>query len=233
MDQSWADRPRGRGRKGDVALTRRTLLQVPVALASHCAYAQAPRPDPNSPEALTRVAEQVRKRIISLSNYGVFDAITFGLEPAPTGYRLLLRGFASRPSLKDSATRVLNGLEEVESVDNQIEVLPLSRNDENLRLAAYLKIYSHPSLSRYNPSRGAPVYGSPAVWQRARAVGISHDPPPGIHPISIIVKNGEITLLGVVDTEMDKQLAGLLANQVPGAFKVSNLLATVRKPKSK
>ncbi|MBL8228728.1 MAG: BON domain-containing protein [Bryobacterales bacterium] len=214
-------------------MNRRSWIIAGGALLLERLSAQAPVADPRSREALIRVAEKIRKKLVMLSAYSVFDAISFNMEPSPGGYKVTLLGFVSKPSLKDSASRALKGVEEIENVVNQIEVLPLSRHDENIRTAVYLKIYYHPSLSRYNPNRGAPVYGSPMGWRRAQAIGISNDPPPGIHPVSIIVRNGEVTLMGQVDNDMDKQLAGMLANQVSGVFKVTNGLTTVQKPKAK
>ena len=88
-------------------------------------------------EEVFRLAKQVRKKIITLNNYGVFDYITFGIQPGTAGYGVTLRGYASRPTLKKSADRVVSRIELVESVENEIEVLPTSRNDENIRLAVY------------------------------------------------------------------------------------------------
>jgi hyperosmotically inducible protein len=86
----------------------------------------------------------------------------------------------------------------VSSVVNEIEVLPLSPNDDQIRRAAFRAIYSDPSLSRYAES---------AV--------------PSIH---IIVKNGNVTLEGVADNDTDKNLANLRANGVPNVFSVKNNL---------
>jgi hyperosmotically inducible protein len=86
----------------------------------------------------------------------------------------------------------------VTNVDNEIEVLPLSPNDDQIRRAAYRQIYSKAPLQRYQ--MGA------------------------VPPIHIIVKNGNITLVGVVDNQGDKDLAGIAANGVSGAFGVTNNL---------
>jgi hypothetical protein len=84
----------------------------------------------------------------------------------------------------------------------------------------YARVYGHPTLSRYDPNRGTPLFSSIA----RRNFGISTDPPPANHPIHIIVKNGDVTLEGAVDTEGDKTIAGLQANSTPGAFSVTNNL---------
>ena len=169
-----------------------------------------------SNERTARLAERIRKEIVTLPNYGVFDHIAFSIQ----GSKVTLKGQASRPTLKKSAERVVKRLESVEEVVNEIEVLPNSRFDEDTRAAVYARIYGHPSLSRYNPNRGAPT---PGLGRRLR-LGISNDPPIGRHPIHIIVKNQQVTLEGVVDSEGDKTIAGVQANQVSGVFSVTNNL---------
>jgi len=204
----------------------RGLLAAAVMLAAP--WVAAAQQQPNQ-EEITRLANQIRKKIVTLSNYGVFDNITFGIAPGTAGYKVTLKGQASRPTLKDSAERVVKEIELVESVTNEIEVLPTSRHDEDIRLAAYAKIYYHPTLSRYNPNRGTPIYGV----QRRAFMGISTDPPLGPHPIHIIVKNGNITLEGVIDTEMDKSILNVQANSVPGAFSVTNNVVVLQPAKEK
>ena len=181
-------------------------------------------------EEVLRLAGQIRKKIVTLSNYSVFDSITFGLKHGPEGgYVVVVGGYASRPSLKKSVGRAVSRIEGVENVVNNIEVLPTSGQDEDIRFATYAKIYGHPALSRYNPNRGTPIYG----LHRRLAMGISNDPPLGAHPIHIIVNNGNVTLEGVVDTESDKTIAGLQANSVSGVFSVTNNLHVLQPPKKK
>lgn len=167
-----------------------------------------------TPQSVLRMANDIRKQIVSLSDYGVFDDISFQIKD----FTVTLTGQASRPILKDSAERVTKKVEGVEKVINQIEVLPLSTNDDRVRAWVYASIYYHPILSRYNPGRGVPIAFSPA----RRAMGITNDPPFGSHPIHIIVKNGNVILKGVVDNEMDRQVAGIQANSVSGVFSVEN-----------
>lgn len=179
---------------------------------------------PASTPEISRLASQVSREIGTLSNYGVFDHISFSLNPTDAGYQVTLHGFASRPTLAKSAARVVKNIESIAAVENKIQVLPASRFDEDIRLRTYLQIYNHPQLSRYSPNRGAPVYGSLSAWRKVADLGISQDPPLGRHPISIIVENGRVTLEGSVDSEMDKQIARMQANQVPGVFQVTNNL---------
>ncbi len=178
-----------------------------------------------TPQSVLRMANEIRKQIVTLPEFGVFDDISFQIKD----YTVTLKGDASRPILKDSAERVTKKVEGVEKVINQIEVLPLSPNDDRIRARVYAAIYYHPTLSRYNPGRGVPVALSPA----SRYMGITNDPPFGNHSMKIIVKNGNVRLEGVVDNEMDKQIAGMQANGVSGVFSVDNDLNIAQSEKPK
>jgi hyperosmotically inducible periplasmic protein len=109
-----------------------------------------------------------------------------------------LSGQVHLPSLKVSAERVVSSIEGVRGVINQLEVLPTSPFDDDIRRVAFLQIYSHSQLSRY---------------------GLQAVP-----PIHIIVKSGKLTLEGVVASESDKTIAGIRANQVSNVFEVVNNL---------
>ena len=100
--------------------------------------------------------------------------------------------------LKSDAGNAVKRLEGVQSVSNNIEVLPLSRFDNQIRRATYRAVFGSAGLYRY-------------------AMGAN----PSIH---IIVENGHVTLVGVVGNQMDKNLAGIRANSVPGVFSVTNNL---------
>lgn len=143
---------------------------------------------------MSRVERQVRHELVMLPFYGVFDNLSFNVD----GSTVTLMGQVARPSLKNSAERVAKNVEGVERVVNEIEVLPNSSNDDNIRIATYRAIYSQAALQRY----------------QLRAVP----------PIHIIVNNGNVTLEGVVATEADKNIAGIQANGVSGVFKVTNNL---------
>ena len=144
--------------------------------------------------AVERIQKEVRHEILMLPFFGVFDNIAYKVE----GYKVTLMGQVTRPTLKSSAEKVVKGIEGVEQVDNRIEVLPVSPNDDRLRIALYRAIYGDSVLVRY----ALPV----------------------IKPIRIIVKNGHVTLEGVVDNEGDKNLANMRANGVSGVFSVTNNL---------
>ena len=163
---------------------------------------------------IMEMAAAVQKAIVTLPTYGVFDQISFGIGQDT----VILRGFASRPSLKESAERVVKQLKGVEEVINQIEVLPLSSSDDELRADLYANVYGNTSLSRYGSLRNSPRFDSLA----RREFGITNDPPIGFHAIHIIVKAGNVTLEGMVDNAGHKVIAGLQARQTPGVFSVTN-----------
>jgi hyperosmotically inducible periplasmic protein len=173
-------------------------------------------------KAMLKLAESVRKQIVTQPQYGVFDNIHFALK----GNTVILRGQASRPTLKSSIENVVKKIEGVGSVENQIEVLPLSGNDDRIRAAVYASIYSYAPLQRYTSNRGGAMGGRSVARQ---AGGITNDPPIGFHAIHIIVNNGNVTLTGVVDSEGDLTLAGIRANSVPGVFSVDNDLQVATK----
>jgi hyperosmotically inducible protein len=140
------------------------------------------------------LTQEVRHQLVLLPYYSVFDNLAYKVE----GSKVTLIGQVVRPTLKSDAENVVKKIEGVSGVDNQIEVLPVSPMDDQIRRATYRTIYGDPALSRY---------GFQAV--------------PSIH---IIVKNGNVILEGVVDNEGDKNLAGLRANSVPNVFSVKNNL---------
>jgi osmotically-inducible protein OsmY len=205
--------------------TRRTLPLLAAALifsvTAQAAIAQNPAPGPTwSQEDTLRIAKEVQKKLGGLTNFSVFDWITFGFH----GKTLVLKGYASRPILKSDAGNALKGIPGIESVDNQIEVLPNSPNDDRIRAAVYNRIYTQPTLAKYNANQGslARALGPGGRSVALMAGGITNDPPIGFHAIHIIVKNGNVILYGVVNNESDKAIAGMQANSAPGAFSVDN-----------
>jgi BON domain-containing protein len=176
-------------------------------------------------QQIQRMAQDIYKQIVTLPQYGVFDDIHFALKGSST---VILRGEASRPTLKSGCENVVKRIEGVKEVVNEIEVLPVSQNDDRIRALTYARIYGNQWLQRYTNNRGGGRYISPM-----RAVtGITNDPPIGWHAIRIIVKNGNIRLVGVVDTSGDLAIAEMQARSVPGAFTVDNELI-VAKPENK
>jgi hyperosmotically inducible protein len=141
-----------------------------------------------------RIGREVRHELVMLPYYGVFDDLSYRVD----GSTVTLMGHVTRPTLKSDAENVVKRIEGVRQVNNQIEVLPLSPSDDRIRIAAYRAIYSQPGLDRYALQ--------------------------AVPPIHIIVSNGNITLTGVVASQADKDMAGIRANGVPGAFAVKNEL---------
>ncbi len=163
------------------------LIAISVLTA---ALAVAPPPQPGT----DRITREVRHELVMLPYYGVFDNLAFRVD----GDTVTLLGQVTRPTLKSDAERAVKNIEGVGKVVNDIEVLPVSPNDDRLRLAVFRSIYGQPTLNRY---------------------GLQAVP-----PIHVIVKNGAVTLEGVVANQTDKDMANIQANQVPGVFSVTNNL---------
>lgn len=145
-------------------------------------------------KAAKSLEQRVRTALLKLPYYGVFDHLAFQID----GDAVTLTGHASWPALQRDAERAVRAVEGVETVRNYIEVLPVSFTDDQLRLATYRAIYGQPTLARYRLN-----------------------PHP---PIRIIVKHGNVTLMGVVANEMDRTVANMQASRVPGTFSVTNNL---------
>jgi hyperosmotically inducible protein len=160
------------------------LLAVPAFV-----YASGPNVRPAG-----SLEDKVRHELNMLPYYGVFDNLSFRVD----GDKVTLLGQVARPVLKFDAENAVKHIEGVAHVDDQIEVLPLSPFDDQIRWRAYRAIYGFGPLNRY-------------------ALG-TH---PSIH---IIVKNGNVTLAGVVANSMDRDLAYVRANGIPGVFSVKNEL---------
>jgi hyperosmotically inducible protein len=174
-----------------MAITGGLLALALTASAATTSTASASKP----------LGERVRHELVMLPFYNVFDNLSFTVN----GSEVTLYGQVTRPTLKSSAENVVRQVAGVTHVNNQIEVLPLSPNDDRLRLRLFRAIYSQPGLDRY-------------------ALGAI----PGIH---IIVKNGNVSLEGVVMNEMDRNMAFLRANGVPGVFSVENNLRVENRTK--
>jgi osmotically-inducible protein OsmY len=114
-----------------------------------------------------------------------------------------LAGDAYGPVDAASAVALAANTPGVKNVVNEVRVDPLSPMDDRSRMQLFRTIYGFPTLSKY-----------------------AMDP---AKPIRISVQNGNVTLHGVVDSQMDKDVAGIRANSVPGIFKVTNDLKVAGK----
>ena len=200
----------------------RLLLMLPLA-ALLAMPTLAQHPDSTLPDADgQRVMRQVEKAVSNLRYFGVFDWVTVRLQER----NLIVDGYASRPELKSEVERALGQVQGVESVEDRMEILPLSPNDNRIRIGVYNRIYTQGALRKYNANQGtvARALGPGAMHSPVMAGGITNYPPIGYHAIHIVVKNGHVQLFGTVLNPGDVNLAGLMANGVPGAFSVTNHL---------
>jgi hyperosmotically inducible protein len=188
-------------RKERRALLAVLLFALPLTVAPLAGATQpSDSPQQRSEEKYReKLAKEVRHQLVLLPYYSVFDNLAFKVD----GDKVTLLGQVVRPTLKSDAEAAVKSIEGVAAVVNNIEVLPVSPMDDQLRIAVYRAIYHDTVLFRY---------GESAV--------------PSIH---IIVKNGNVTLVGVVDNESDKNLAYIRASGVPNVFSVKNELTVASK----
>ncbi len=165
-----------------------SATSMPQAAVAACGEAQ------NEPKPANNLSKEVRHELVMLPYYSVFDNLAYKVE----GDKVTLMGQVARPTLKSDAEAAVKSIEGIASVDNQIEVLPTSPMDDQIRRSVYRAIYSEGALFQY---------GIASV--------------PSVH---IIVKNGHVILEGFVNSEADKNMAGLKANGVPNVFSVTNHL---------
>ena len=168
-------------------------LLIAVGLSAAPMFAATPDPNEQSLKDL-QLKEKIRKELVMLPYYGVYDNLTFELN----GGAVILTGQAVRPITRSDAEHRVKKVEGVQSVINNIEVLPLSSFDDAIRVRAYRAVFRTGGLYRY--AQGAN---------------------PSIH---IVVNNGRVTLEGVVSNASDSDLAFIAANGVSGVFSVTNNL---------
>ena len=152
-----------------------------------------------SERGMERLDKQVKHELNMLPYVNAFDYLTFTVDANNT---VTLNGEVTNPVVKSDAGKVVKRIEGVEQVNNQIQVLPVSPMDDGLRVRLFRTIYGYPTLQKYG-------------------LGVNKS-------IRIIVDRGHVTLMGVVDNEMDKNIAGVRANGVPGIFSVDNQLRVVK-----
>ena len=154
----------------------------------------------NEARDLNHLTSEIRKELVTLPFFSVFDWLEGNVQPDGTVY---LRGQVTRPTLKSDAQRRVEKVEGVDNVVNRIEVLPLSPNDDRLRRAVFRELFNS----------GSPLfrYGQQSV-----------------PPIHIIVNRGRLTLKGVVANKGDSDIANIKARGVSGLFEVRNELRVER-----
>jgi hyperosmotically inducible protein len=145
---------------------------------------------------VSAIANQVQHNLAMLPWYGVFDHLDYNVN----GTEVTISGqvISEHATTKDDAGKFVSSIPGVTKVVNNIEVLPPSPFDNQIRRAEYRTVFSQADLGRF--TLGA------------------------IPQVHIIVKNGHVALEGVVMNQMDKNMAGIFANTVPGVFSVENNL---------
>ena len=176
-----------------------SLVAVLVLLFGLAGIAEASIPGGKDAAAnngqLSSLAKKVRYNLITLPYLSVFDNLNCIVEDSGT---VVLAGQVIRPTLKKDAEAVVRSVPGVKEVVNSIEVLPESPYDDAIRLKTYRAIYLKGGFERY------------AIQATL--------------PVRIIVKNGHVTLDGVVGTPLDKKIAEMAAKSVSGALSVTDNL---------
>jgi len=192
-------------------LAMAVAMTAVVSMRSAVAQTQDERAD--------TVRSEIRKELLQLPYYSVFDFLAFKYDRGTA----VLMGYAYAPALKEDAERAVKRVAGVDAVQDNVEQLPPSQMDDQTRWREYYAIYSDPFLSKYAP-------GAAMLWGHRHRfggfAGIWGDgfEPAGNYPIHIIVKNGRVSLMGVVDSESDRTIAEMKARGVPGTFEVKNEL---------
>lgn len=179
-------------------LARSFLMALSFAFCATALATTASGVPSNSVQQSTsdqRLAREIRHELLLLPYYGVFDHLAFSVNNGSVE----LLGAVARPTLKSEAENVIKQIEGVTNLTNRIEVLPLSPLDDRIRLASFRAIYHDSALATRYSYRAHP-------------------------PIHIIVRNGHVTLEGVVANEFDRNIVNLRANGVRSVFSVTNNL---------
>ena len=169
--------------------------------------------------AYEETVQSVRRMLERLPYYGVFDYIVFRVD----GSTVYLAGYSFEGRLKTDAELAVKRASGVTEVANKIEVLPASQNDDRIRWTTFYRIYADDFLSRYAPGGVHGVLQD--LRDERRFPGMQ---PVGRYPIHIVVKGGRTTLLGIVDSAADRQIAEVRAREVSGVFDVENGLVAAR-----
>jgi hyperosmotically inducible periplasmic protein len=170
------------------------------------------------PSEDARTTDDIRRALLRLPYYGVFDYLTFQYDKGT----VTLSGYAYRATVKSDAVKAVKRVSRVDQVVDQIELLPVTQNDDRIRWSTFYRIYGDAFLSRYAPGGGL-------AGRRFYGPRYPGAEPFGYYPIHIVVKRGRTMLLGVVDSESDRTAAGFRAREVPLTFGVENELMVARR----
>jgi hypothetical protein len=165
---------------------------------------------------------EIRRRIFKLRNFCAFDAVSPKLVGTD---EVILLGYVYKPGLRRDLETAVDSVKRIEIVDNQIEVLPPSLDDDEIRMGVFRAIYGHPALKQYLPKGSkAGAFGD--------NIAVSVDGeffPRGPHPIQILVKGGDVALIGRVSSASHRNTADTQAKLVPGVNSVETYLRVASK----
>ena len=182
-----------------------TLLTISALMAisgGHALAQTASTKSPSEDKTLANLPREIHHQILVLPFYSVFDFITFTID----GSKVTLRGYVLRHTLKDHAEAAVKSIDGVDSVVNQIEILPTLASDDDIRRAVYRMLYEDSALAHY------------AVQN--------------VPPLHIIVKNGSVSLEGSTESLADKNLAASLASSAANVHSLKNNLVVQAKERT-
>lgn len=169
----------------------------------------------------SETTHSVRRALERLPYYGVFDYMAFGIDRGT----VTLTGYTYNGSLRSAAEIAAKRTSGVDEVANRLEVLPTSQEDDRIRWVTFYKIYTDAFLSRYASGGEAGVRRE--IYEARRFPGMYQ--PLGLYSIHIVVRHGQTTLYGVVDSAADRQIAEVRAREVFGVFSVENEIVVAKK----
>jgi hyperosmotically inducible periplasmic protein len=170
------------------------LLGAVLAAVPATGFSQGGPPQRGSANYEKWLAQEVRHQLVLLPFLTVFDNLQYSVN----GSEVTLSGQVTNGTVKDDAGHAVKDIEGVTKVNNNIQLLPVSPLDDQIRRAEFRAIYGEPSLEKY-------ASGS-------------------LLPIHILVMSGHVTLEGTVISQSDKDLINVKANGVPNVFSVTNNL---------
>jgi len=202
-----------------------------ISIASLAVAAGASAGEKKAASTEPDLQRAVRQKLERLNNYGVFDVLNYQVDPSGA---VELSGFVFNDSLKEDAEDAVLDVPGVKKVTNRIEDLPWGVGDDEIRAKVYLTIYRDGFLSRYGTSTDMALangigFGGGGRFGVFGPLGIGNPYFPGFNPVGdygihIMVTNGEVTLVGDVDSIGDRIMAELKTRGVFPVKKVYNEL---------
>ncbi len=181
--------------------------RLPISAALLLLAGIAPAPGQNESE---RLILQVEQLIAGQRGMRVYDWVGFSVD----GSEVTLEGAVTRPAVKEGIERSIGTLEAVDTVRNEIEILPRSGDDIGIRINAYWRIYGHPEIRR---SLGQDQNFRPRLRR-----GVGDTQRVLLQPIHIVVRDGHLVLEGELEQQREKRVAEQQAYAVLGVRSVTN-----------